>query len=106
MSTKLLLACLAFSLPALAADKKIERMFASKCGACHGKDGKAQTEKGKQMEMRDIASADFQKLTDDEMRKGINEGVKTPKGTMEGFKDDLKPADVDGLIAHMRGMKK
>ena len=32
-----LLACVTFSFTAQAADKKIERLFGSKCGSCHGK---------------------------------------------------------------------
>ncbi len=105
-----LLACVVFTVTAEAADKKIERMFGAKCSACHGKDGKAQTEKGKKMAMRDIASADFQKASDDDMKKMINEGMKKDKDgvkqEMEGFKDDLKPADVDALVAYMREFKK
>ena len=104
------IAVTAFTVSAHAADKKVERMYGSKCGACHGKDGKAQTEKGKKMQMRDVASAEFQKSTDDEWKKVINEGVKTEKGgvkqEMDGFKDDLKPADVDALVAYMREFKK
>jgi cytochrome c6 len=103
-----LLACLAF--PAHAADKKIERIFNSKCSACHGKDGKAQTEKGKKMGMRDIASAEFQAISDADMKKAITEGLKTEKGglkqEMEGFKDDLKAPEIDALVAYMREMKK
>ncbi len=95
---------------ALAADKKTERVYGSKCSACHGKDGKAQTEKGKKMQLRDLASAEIQKLTDDEMKKAILEGVKTEKGgvkqEMEGFKEELKGPEVDALVAYMREFKK
>lgn len=98
------------ALTAHAVDKKTERQFGSKCSACHGKDGKAQTEKGKKMAMRDIASPEFQKLTDDEMKKAINEGIKTEKGgvkqEMDAYKDELKPAEVDALVSYMREMKK
>ncbi len=109
---RLILLCAVLALPfsAHAADKKIERLFGSKCGSCHGKDGKAQTEKGKKMQMKDIASAEFQKLSDDEMKKAINEGVKTEKGgvkqEMDGFKEELKPAEVDALVAYLREFKK
>ena len=104
------IAVTAFTVSAHAADKKVERMYGSKCGACHGKDGKAQTEKGKQMQIRDLASAEVQKLTDDEMKKAINDGVKRDKAgvkqEMDGFKEELKPADVDALVAYMREFKK
>ena len=106
----LVLACFAFAINAHAADKKIERMFGAKCSACHGKDGKAQTEKGKKMAMRDIASADFQKATDDEMKTAINEGIKKDKDgvkqEMEGFKDEIKGPELDAMVKYMREFKK
>ena len=80
-----LVACFTLSLSAQAADKKIERLFGAKCGSCHGKDGKAQTEKGKKMAMRDIASEEFQKLSDADMTKAINDGLKTERaGVKQG----------------------
>lgn len=104
------IAAVAFTVTAHAADKKIERMYGSKCASCHGKDGKAQTEKGKEMKLRDLASAEVQKLTDDEIKKAINDGVKREKDgvkqEMDGFKAELKPADVDALTAYMREFKK
>lgn len=110
MKRLIALAVVALATSSFAADKKVERMFGSKCGSCHGKDGKAQTEKGKQMQIRDLASAEVQKLTDDEMKKAINDGVKRDKGgvkqEMDGFKEELKPADVDALVAFMRELKK
>jgi mono/diheme cytochrome c family protein len=95
---------------AFAADKKTERLFNAKCGSCHGKDGKAQTEKGKEMKMRDMGSEEFQKDSDDEMKKTISDGFRKQKDgvkqEMDGFKDDLKPAEIDGLVQMVRGFKK
>ena len=92
-------------------DKKIERLWKSKCASCHGEDGKADTEKGKQMKIGDMTSADFQKKrTDEEMKKVINEGLKEEKGgvkkEMDPYKEELKPEQVDALIALIRGLKK
>lgn len=105
-----LLACVTYSFVANAADKKVERMFGSKCASCHGKDGKAQTEKGKQMQMRDLADPDFQKLTDDQMKKAISEGLKRDKGgvkqEMDGYKDDVKGPELDALVKYLREFKK
>ena len=105
-----LLASVTFAVTANAADKKIERLYGSKCSACHGKDGKAQTEKGKKMAMRDLASPEFQKVSDDDMKKAINDGVKTEKAgvkqEMDGYKADLKPGELDALVAYMREFKK
>ena len=107
---KLLLACATFSFTAQAADKKIERLYGSKCGSCHGKDGKAQTEKGKKMAMRDLASDDFQKVSDADMTRAINEGLKKDKDgvkqEMDGFKEDVKAPDVEALVKYLREFKK
>lgn len=104
------LAVFSLSFSAQAADKKIERLFGSKCGSCHGKDGKAQTEKGKKMAMRDIASPEFQKVSDADMKKAILEGLKHEKDgvkqEMDGYKDDIKPEEVDALVAYMREFAK
>ena len=105
-----LLACVTFSFSAQAADKKIERLFGSKCGSCHGKDGKAQTEKGKKMVMRDIASEEFQKLSDADMTKAINEGLKKEKDgvkqEMDGYKEEIKAPEVEALVKYIREFKK
>jgi mono/diheme cytochrome c family protein len=92
-------------------DKKIERLWKSKCASCHGEDGKADTEKGKQMKIGDLTAADFQKKrTDEEMKKVINDGFKEEKGgvkkEMDPYKDELKPEQVDALVAYIRGFKK
>ncbi len=104
----MLAVCLGLS--AFAADKKTERLFNAKCGSCHGKDGKAQTDKGKQMKMRDMSSEEFQKASDDDMKKTITEGFKKEKDgvkqEMDSFKDELKPAEVDALIKMVREFKK
>ncbi len=104
-----LLACV-FSFSAQAADKKIERLFGSKCGSCHGKDGKAQTEKGKKMVMRDMASEEFQKTSDADMTKAINEGLKKEKDgvkqEMDGYKEEIKAPEVEALVKYIREFKK
>jgi len=99
---------LAFS--AQAADKKIERTFNSKCGSCHGKDGKGQTEKGLKMKLTDMTTAEFQKKSDDDFKKAINDGIKVEKDgikkEMDPFKDELKPDEVDGMVKYIRELKK
>ncbi|MBS1153244.1 MAG: cytochrome c class [Myxococcaceae bacterium] len=110
LMSSLLVLGLVGAFSAEAADKKIERLFNSKCSACHGKDGKAQTEKGKKMAMRDMASAEFQKGTDEEFKKAILEGMKKEekgvKQEMDPFKDELKGPEVDALVAYCREFKK
>lgn len=104
--TYLIVAIALASAPAFAADKKVERVFKSKCASCHGNDGKADTEKGKKMKVRDMTTAEYQKATDDQFRKAIAEGVKEEKDgvkkEMDPYKDELKPDQIDGLVAMIR----
>lgn len=90
-------------------DKKVERLFRSKCASCHGQDGKGQTEKGKKLKLPDMSSADFKAKKEDEMRKAITEGVKVEKDgikkEMDSFKDELKPEQIDSLIEYVKAFK-
>lgn len=89
-------------------DKKTQRLWKSKCGSCHGEDGKGQTKKGKEMKVSDMTTAEYQKKTDADLKKAIMEGVsKTKDGTkqeMDPYKDELKPDQVDALVKHIRGL--
>ncbi len=95
---------LLFATSAFAADKKIERLWKSKCSSCHGMDGRAQTEKGKKMKTADMTTAEYQKKTDADWEKAIKEGVKAEKDgvkqEMDGY--ELKPEELKGLIGMIR----
>ena len=92
-----------------APDKKTERLWKSKCASCHGADGKGDTEQGKKMQTVNMATKAYQSSrTDDQIKKAILEGVKTEKGgvkkEMDPFKDELKPDQVDALVAYIRAL--
>jgi mono/diheme cytochrome c family protein len=91
-------------------DKKVERAWKAKCASCHGAAGKGDTEKGQQMKIIDMSSAEFQAKKDDELKNAILNGVKREKGgvkqEMDAFKGDLTPEQVDALIAYIRTFKK
>jgi mono/diheme cytochrome c family protein len=88
-------------------DKKIERMWKSKCGSCHGADGKAATEKGKKMKMADLSAPAFQTAHgNDELKKTITEGIKRTKDgvdqDMDAFGPDLTPEQLGELMTYVR----
>ncbi len=90
-----------------APDKATERLWKSKCGACHGVDGKASTEKGKKMHMGDATVAAWQtRHSDEELRKAITDGQKfTRDGVeheMDAFGPELTPAQVEALLGYVR----
>lgn len=77
-------------------------IYKAKCASCHGADGKGQTAMGKSMKLRDLGSADVQKMTDADMNKIVADG----KGKMPGYKGKLDQATIDAVIAHIRTFKK
>ena len=88
-----------------APDKKIERVWKSKCASCHGAAGVA-TEAGKKAGAKDMSAADVQGKSDADLKKAIKEGVKKDdKQAMEAFAD-LKDDQVDGLVQLIRSFKK
>jgi mono/diheme cytochrome c family protein len=83
-------------------DKKIERTWKSKCAACHGVDGKGQTDQGKKFGVKDYTTPEWQKSkTDADIKKAINDGVPN----MDGYKGTLAADQIDGLVAFVRTLK-
>jgi mono/diheme cytochrome c family protein len=100
-----------FATSTFAEGDKAERMWKSKCGSCHGKDGAGKTKKGEQMGISDMASADWQKeMTDDKIKETLTKGIKREKNgkkqEMDALGSELKPEEIDGLIKVIRGFKK
>jgi mono/diheme cytochrome c family protein len=94
-----------------APNPQIERTWKAKCASCHGPDGKGQTEQGKKAAVSDMTTAEWQaKFTDAQIKAAINDGLKRDKGgvkqEMEAYKAKLRPDQVDGLVAYIRGLKK
>jgi mono/diheme cytochrome c family protein len=79
---------------ASAADGKA--LFASKCAACHGPDGKGQTTMGKKLGVKDLTAS---KLTAAEMEAIIGTG----KGKMTPFAGKLQPAEIKDVAAFVKG---
>ena len=90
-----------------APDKKTERLWKAKCASCHGMDGKAQTDKGKEMKVRDMTTPQYQKrLSDADLRKSMVEGInRTENGVkqeMDSYEDSLSPEQMDALGRYVR----
>jgi mono/diheme cytochrome c family protein len=94
-----------------AKDPKTDRLWRAKCASCHGEDGKGQTDQGKKMGTADMTTAAWQKsLTDDQMNKGIADGLKRDKDgkhqEMDAFKEKLKPEQIAALVVYVRALGK
>ena len=107
----MMLVLLVPSLAAAEPNPQIDRLWRAKCASCHGPDGKGQTEQGKKMAVGDMSSAAWQgAITDDKIKAAISDGFKRDKNgvkqEMEAYKSKLRPEQIDGLVAYVRGLKK
>ena len=103
LATAVALFIAVIALPVLAdAGPDAAALYKSKCAMCHGPDGSGQTPTGKTMKVRDLRSADVQKMTDKELLAAISDG----KGKMPAYKAKLSPADIEALVGFIRTLKK
>jgi mono/diheme cytochrome c family protein len=77
-------------------------LFKAKCAMCHGPDGSGDTPTGKTMKVPDLKSADVQKASDEDLSEAITKG----KNKMPAVGKALKPDEVKGLVAFVRGLAK
>jgi mono/diheme cytochrome c family protein len=94
MKRLLVAAALLAATTASAADGKA--LFAAKCAACHGPDGKGQTTMGKKLGVKDLTAT---KLTAAEMETVVTAG----RGKMTPFNGKLTPAEIKDVAAFVKG---
>jgi cytochrome c6 len=84
------------------ADEGSEKLYKTKCAACHGADGKGETAIGKANKMRDLGSADIQKQSDEDLLEIITSG----KNKMPAYGKSLKPEQIKDLVTYIRSFGK
>ena len=98
------------ALAADAPDKKTERLWKAKCASCHGMDGKGETDKGKEMKVRDMTTAEYQKISDADITKSMTDGINRTKDgvkqEMDSYKDSLKEEQMQALLNYTRWVAK
>jgi mono/diheme cytochrome c family protein len=101
----LILFALAIALPVMATEDGAA-LFKTKCAACHGKTGAGDTPIAKAKNIKDLGSADIQKMTDAELTDMIaNGGPNKVKGhdyKAKGLTDD----QIKALVTFIRTLKK
>ena len=75
--------------------------FKAKCAMCHGPDGKAQTAMGKNMNIRDLGSAEVQGQSDADLNGIITNG----KGKMPKYDGKLTKDQITDLVKYIRTLK-
>ena len=105
----LLALCFLVALPSLAEapEKKVARLWKAKCAACHGVDGRGQTESGRKLKLPDFTSAAWQARTSDEfIRNRVSNGLEEVRDgvdkQMPAFKDELEPAHLEAIVTLLR----
>jgi cbb3-type cytochrome c oxidase subunit III len=79
-------------------------IFERNCATCHGKDGRAKTLKAKFNKARDLTDAAWQAEVSDER---IYNSIANGRGKkMPAFAKKLSRAEVEGLAAYVRGLKR
>lgn len=104
IKASLLLLAAALVVPAFAtaADTGPE-LFKSKCATCHGANGSANTPMAKNLKLKDLGSADVQKMSDADLKNTIEKG-KPPK--MPAYSGKLSSTQIDDLVKYIRSLKK
>ena len=80
-------------------------VYGRNCARCHGEDGDAKTEQGELYGATDFTSAEWWnkvRPTDARLRRAISAGR---KGGMPAFGRRLSPAEIDSLVAYVRGFR-
>jgi cytochrome c oxidase cbb3-type subunit III len=78
-------------------------LFAKHCDTCHGKDGQAKTFKAKFNHARNLTDPQWQAgVSDEHLYNSISNG----RGKMPAWGKKLSEAEINSLVAYVRGLKK
>jgi mono/diheme cytochrome c family protein len=88
---------------ATAPQEDVKQVFVNKCAVCHGEDGAGQTAKGKKLKIKDIRSADVQKLSDAKWTEAILKGAGQD---MPPYEKELGADMAKKLTTYMRDLAK
>lgn len=88
---------------ATSATQSAASIFVRRCASCHGRDGRANTAKGRLRAARDLTDAQWQAdVSDERIFNSINNG----RGKMPAYGKKIPEAAIDSLVAYVRGLKR
>ncbi len=79
-----------------------QQVFQNRCVTCHGTDGSGNTMMGKQLNAKNLASPEVQKLSAAEMTNVVSAG----QGNMPAFGDRLSEQEIAQVVGYVRSMGK
>ena len=78
-------------------------VYLDKCSICHAKDGSGNTAKGRKLKVKDVRSADVQKMSEADMIDVVAKG----KGKdMDGYEKELGKDMVKNVVEYYRSLAK
>jgi cytochrome c6 len=83
-------------------DPQFAALYKSKCAACHGAEGKAETPVAKKLGARDFHLPEIMKAPDSELIEITTKG----KNKMPAFEKKLTDVQIKALVAYIRGLTK
>lgn len=95
------LACVLLMSVTAKADDKSVSLYKAKCAVCHGATGKGDSPAGKSMGVLSFSDPKVAGKNDVELKDVIEKG----KGKMPAYGKSLKPDEIQGLVAYIRGLK-
>lgn len=78
-------------------------IYSRRCASCHGKDGRANTFKGKLRSARNLTDPQWQVDVSDER---IFNSITNGRGKMPSYAKKLSEAEINSLVSYARGLKK
>jgi mono/diheme cytochrome c family protein len=88
--------------PSTAYAQNAAATYKAKCAGCHGADGKGNTGPGKALGVHDFTSDEVTKMSDADLIGIVTAG----KNKMPAYGKSLKAADIEALVAFVRGLSK
>ncbi len=77
-------------------------IYKAKCAMCHGASGAGDTTIGKNLKIKDLGSAEVQKMSDEEIANTISKG----KNKMPAYDGKLTKEQINELVKFTRTLKK
>ena len=83
-------------------------LWTNRCMKCHGPEGKGDTKMGRKLNIKDMTDAKVQAgFSDEQALKALKEGIKDEAGsTRMKAVEGLSDAELNDLVAYVRGLKK
>lgn len=76
------------------------KIFVAQCARCHGRDGRGDTETGREKETPDISRGKVKNWSDSRLQRLISKG----RDEMPAFENKLSPDEIQALITFVKGL--